>query len=83
MFHYPEDSLSVAADYGIARYCGMPIRPVTNIASNIAPSKVAFSGSYNDLTDKPTIPVIWRGTQAQYDLLTPDDNTIYIITSAS
>ena len=24
---------------------------------------------------------IWRGTQAQYDLIdTPDDNTIYIIT---
>ena len=44
---------------------------------------VAVTGSYNDLTDKPTIPVIWRGTQAQYDLLTPDSNTIYIITSAS
>lgn len=24
---------------------------------------------------------IWRGSQADYDLLTPDDNTIYIITS--
>jgi hypothetical protein len=44
---------------------------------------VSVTGSYNDLTDKPTIPQIWRGTQAQYDLLTPDDNTIYIITSAS
>jgi len=30
------------------------------------------------------IPQIWRGTQAQYDAITtPDDNTIYIITSAS
>lgn len=26
---------------------------------------------------------IWRGTQAEYDLLTPDDNTIYIIIPAS
>jgi hypothetical protein len=26
---------------------------------------------------------VWRGTQAEYDLLTPDNNTIYIITSAS
>ena len=43
-----------------------------------------FSGSYNDLSNKPTIPVIWSGTQAQYDaIVTPDANTIYIITSAS
>jgi hypothetical protein len=27
---------------------------------------------------------VWRGTQSQYDAITtPDDNTIYIITSAS
>lgn len=39
-----------------------------------------FSGSYNDLSDKPTIPQIWTGTQAQYDALTSyDSNTIYII----
>lgn len=45
---------------------------------------VATSGSYNDLLNKPTIPVIWSGTQAQYDAIaTPDANTIYIITSAS
>ena len=25
---------------------------------------------------------IWRGTQAEYDLLTPDDNTIYVIIPA-
>lgn len=43
---------------------------------------VATSGSYNDLSDKPTIPQIWRGTQVQYDALDPnyDNNTIYIIT---
>jgi hypothetical protein len=39
---------------------------------------VATSGSYNDLSNKPTIPTIWRGTQAQYDAITtPDNNTIY------
>ena len=73
--------------------------------------KSNFSGNYNDLSNKPTIPSvpsnesatsggsklslvttgekynwnnkanIWRGTQAEYDLInTPDDNTIYIIT---
>lgn len=44
-----------------------------------------FSGSYTDLTDKPTIPQIWQGTQAQYEALSPnyDSNTIYIITTAS
>lgn len=34
------------------------------------------------IKNKPTIPQIWRGSQAEYDLInTPDDNTIYIITS--
>ena len=69
-----------------------------------------FSGDYNDLKNKPTIPSnetatsggttlsivttgdkynwnnkanIWRGTQAEYDLLTPDNNTIYIIIPTS
>lgn len=64
------------------RSSGCPVRAVLDGYSNTA-SKVAITGSYNDLTDKPTIPVIWSGTQAQYDLLTPDSNTIYIITSAS
>ena len=41
---------------------------------------VATSGSYNDLTNKPTIPQIWTGTQSQYDALSSyDSNTIYII----
>lgn len=48
-----------------------------------------FSGSYTDLTDKPTIPTntvtsttitaMVKLTQAEYDLLTPDTNTFYII----
>ena len=43
--------------------------------------KSDFSGNYNDLSNKPTIPSIWRGTQDEYDLIqTPDNNTIYIIT---
>ena len=48
---------------------------------------VATSGSYNDLTDKPTIPSLngyvkfWTGTQAQYEALAPnyDSDTLYLI----
>ena len=57
-------------------------------------STVATSGSYNDLTNKPTIPsvpsnlvtgvsssyIIWLGTQSQYDAIsTKDNNTLYFI----
>ena len=57
-------------------------------------STVATSGSYNDLSNKPTIPsvpsnlvtgssasyIIWVGTQTQYDAITTkDNNTLYFI----
>ena len=57
-------------------------------------STVAISGSYNDLTNKPSIPsipsnlvtgssvsyIIWVGTQTQYDAIsTKDNNTLYFI----
>ena len=57
-------------------------------------STVAISGSYNDLSNKPTIPsvpsnlvtgssvsyIIWVGTQSQYDSITSkDNNTLYFI----
>lgn len=43
-------------------------------------AKSNFSGSYNDLTDKPTIPTIWTGTQQQFDALTTKDpNCIYLV----
>ena len=54
-------------------------------------STVATSGSYNDLSNKPSIPsnlvtgsstsyIIWVGTQAQYDAIsTKDNNTLYFI----
>ena len=54
-------------------------------------STVATSGSYNDLSNKPSIPsnlvtgssvsyIIWCGTQSQYDSLpTKDNNTLYFI----
>ena len=54
-------------------------------------STVATSGSYNDLSNKPSIPsnlvtgssasfIIWTGTQAQYDAIsTKDNNTLYFI----
>ena len=98
---------------GFLRCRGHLIRAVLDESSSNLLSKVAQTGSYNDLSNKPTIPTvpssetavsggstlslvttgekytwnnkanIWRGTQAEYDLLTPDNNTIYIITSAS
>ena len=57
-------------------------------------STVATSGSYNDLSNKPTIPsipsnlvtgssnsyIIWTGTQSQYDSITSkDNNSLYFI----
>jgi hypothetical protein len=45
-------------------------------------AKSNFSGSYNDLTNKPTIPSIWSGTEAQWSLIsggTLDNNTIYLV----
>ena len=54
-------------------------------------STVATTGSYNDLTNKPSIPanlvtgnsvsyIIWTGTQAQFDAIsTKDNNTLYFI----
>ena len=54
-------------------------------------STVATSGSYNDLSNKPSIPsnlvtgssvsyIIWVGTQAQYGAIsTKDNNTLYFI----
>jgi len=59
--------------------CGLPVRgvldyPVMALTLPVSPDeKSAWNGKAN----------IWRGTQAQYDLLTPDNNTIYIITAAS
>lgn len=48
---------------------------------------VAFSGSFSDLSNKPTITTqttvtnFWSGTQAQYDAIaTKDENTLYLIT---
>ena len=54
-------------------------------------STVATSGSYNDLSNKPSIPsnlvtgssvsyIIWTGTQSQYDAISSkDNNTLYFI----
>lgn len=45
-------------------------------------NKSDFSGSYNDLSDKPTIPSIWSGSEAQWAQIsggTLDNNTIYLV----
>ena len=64
------------------------------ILNKPALSTVATSGSYNDLSNKPSIPsipsnlvtgssvsyIIWVGTQSQYDAIsTKDNNTLYFI----
>lgn len=87
----------------------IPVSGVTETEKTTWNNKSDFSGSYNDLTDKPTIPTvaqsdwnqtdntaidyiknkptipsIWTGTQAQYDAIaTKDPDTIYIIKSTS
>jgi hypothetical protein len=77
-----------------AKSSSKPSYNYSEISGTPTLANVATSGSYNDLTDKPTIPVvpsnlvtgssqsytIWSGTQAQYDALaTKDNNTIYLI----
>lgn len=53
---------------------------VTSTEKNTWNNKSDFSGNYNDLTNKPTIPSIWSGTKAQYDAIgIKDPNTIYLI----
>ena len=43
-------------------------------------NKSDFSGSYNDLTNKPTIPTIWNGTKEQFDAITvKDPNVLYLV----
>ena len=43
-------------------------------------AKSDFSGDYNDLTNKPEIPVVWNGTKAQFDAITvKDPNTLYLV----
>ena len=82
---------SGVVDLGTVITAHQDISGKANIADLAA---VATSGSYTDLDDKPTIPVVpsnlvtgssqsytvWSGTQAQYDALaTKDNNTIYLI----
>jgi hypothetical protein len=82
---------SGVVDLGTVITAHQDISGKANIADLAA---VATSGSYTDLDDKPTIPVvpsnlvtgssqsytIWSGTQAQYDALaTKDSSTIYLI----
>ena len=53
---------------------------VTSTEKNTWNNKSDFSGSYNDLTNKPTIPTIWTGTQAEFDAITvKDPTTLYLI----
>lgn len=55
-------------------------RTVTDSQINTWNSKSNFSGNYNDLSNKPTIPVLVTLTQAEYDALsTKDSNTYYFI----
>lgn len=60
-FRFCFSSVNKYVDDHYGRYYGLCVRPVldsySNQATNVA-SKVAMTGSYNDLTDKPTIPTV-------------------------
>ena len=97
------ESTPTDADYYISQYVGGGTKTTTyhrrpmSALWNYIKSKlatVATSGSYNDLSNKPTIPtvpsnlvtgssnsyIIWTGTQSQYDAIsTKDNNTLYFI----
>ena len=38
-----------------------------------------FEAGVNESVKSDTVTVIWSGTQAAYDLLTPDADTVYLI----
>ena len=38
-----------------------------------------FEAGIDESVKSDTVTVIWSGTQAAYDLLTPDANTVYLI----
>lgn len=53
---------------------------VTTAQTSAWDAKSNFSGSYNDLTNKPTIPTIWNGTKEQFDAITvKDPNVLYLV----
>jgi hypothetical protein len=53
---------------------------VTTAQTSAWDAKSNFSGSYNDLTNKPTIPTIWNGTKEQFDAITvKDPSTLYLV----
>lgn len=53
---------------------------VTTTQTSAWDAKSNFSGSYNDLTNKPTIPTIWNGTKEQFDAITvKDPNVLYLV----
>ncbi len=53
---------------------------VTTAQTSAWNAKSDFSGSYNDLTNKPTIPSVWYGTKTEYNnIAVKDPDTIYFI----
>lgn len=63
--------------YYYGREYGYSVRGVLD-SKQLQP--VSFSGDYNDLANKPTIPTVWTGTQAEYDAIeSPSASTIYFI----
>lgn len=81
-YYFNFSNNSVNWQYYTNRRNGSPIRGV--FVEKPFLSTVAYSGDYDNLSNKPTIPQIWSGTQAQYDLIqSPDPNTIYIIIASS
>lgn len=80
MTGYATTATTEALNNGLTAHTSNQAIHVTATDKNTWNNKSDFSGNYNDLTNKPTIPVIWAGTQAQFDALpSKDPNTIYLI----
>lgn len=80
MTGYATTGTTEALNNGLTAHTSNQTIHVTATDKNTWNNKSDFSGNYNDLTNKPTIPVIWAGTQAEFDqIAVKDPNTIYLI----
>lgn len=52
-------------------------QPLTGYVKTTDLATVAFTGSHDDLINKPAIPQFWTGTQAQYDAITNKDSSVF------
>ena len=51
------------------------------LEANIADNALAISANTNAIADKLDADTIWTGTEAQYNSLSPNADTLYFITA--